>query len=203
MPAPNFWQIIDGVLAFEVVDTAEAGYSPDWMAPGGKTLANVVLADYSADAATSAWSCQVTSGALTPSAVTNDQTLDATWCQPQQVIPSPGLSTWTLDVTIFQQIAVDTGLDAFLYAADAKELFFLIGLNGQVTTPTPGVNAPKAIGRCLGMPVTFGGAGRVPLTATFSLQVSGTPDIAFGSGATVTAAEGFTPPPASPSSEAA
>ena len=131
---------------------------------------------------------------LTPSAVTNDQTINATFCQNQSVIPAPGISTWTLDVEIYQQIAVDTGLDAFLFAHDAQELYFLIGFAGEVTTPAPAVNAPKAIGRVIGMPVAFGGAAYVPLTATFSLQVKGVPDIAYGSGAVVMAGA-YTPPP--------
>jgi hypothetical protein len=196
MAGPQYFQITDGVLAFELVNTADVGYDDTWKAPGGATIDTVVLADYAADAVTSSWSCQVTSGVLTPSAVTNDQTIAATWCAPQQVTPSPGTSTWTLDIEIFQQLAVDTGLDAFLFAADAQELYFLLGLAGQVTSPAPAINKPKAIGRCIGMPVAFGGAGREPLTATFSLQLKGVPDIAYGSGAVVTAA-GFTPPPTS------
>ena len=195
MAGPNYFQITNGVLAFETVDTAAAGYSPDWKAPDGATLTEVVMADYAADAVTSAWSCQVRSAVLTPSAVTNDQTIEATFCENQSVIPAPGISTWTLDVDIYQQIAIATGLDAFLFANDAKELYFLIGFGGEVTTPAPAVNAPKAIGRCVGMPVAFGGAAYVPLTATFSLQLKGVPDIAYGSGATVMAGA-FTPPPA-------
>ena len=202
MPTPQYFTITDGVLAFELVDTGEAGYADTWKAPGGKTLTNVVLADYAADGVTSNWSCQVTSGVLTPSAVTNDQTLSATFCVPSSVTPSPGTSTWTLDVEIYQQVAVETGLDAYLYAADAKELYFLLGLGGSVTTPAPAVNAPKAIGRVVGMPVAFGGVAREPLTATFSLQLKGVPDIAYGSGATVMAGT-FTPPPAGETSEAA
>ena len=195
MPGPSLFQITDGLLAFGAVDTAAAGYADTWKAPGGKTLSTVVMADYDADAVTSAWSCQVVSGALTPSAVTNDQTVNATFCVPSSVVPSPGTSTWTLDVEIYQQVAIETGLDAFLFAHDAAELYFLLGLAGEVTTPAPAVNPPHAIGRVVGMPVAFGGAAREPLTATFSLQLKGTPDIAFGSGATVTAA-GFTAPPA-------
>ena len=194
MAGPNYFQITDGLLTFDVVDTAEAGYTQDWKAPGGATVNDVLAADYDADAVTSAWSCQVQSAVLTPSAVTNDQTINATFCQNQSVIPSPGISTWTLDVEIYQQIAVETGLDAFLFANDAKELYFLIGFGGQVTTPAPAVNAPLAIGRVIGMPVAFGGAAYVPLTATFSLQVKGVPDIAYGSGAVVMSGQ-FTPPP--------
>ena len=194
VPGPNYFQITDGLLTFDAVDTGEVGYLPAWNAPGGGTVVDVVAADYDADAVTSAWSCQVSSAVLTPSAVTNDQTINPTFCQNQSVIPAPGISTWTLDVEIYQQIAVETGLDAFLFAHDAQELYFLIGFGGQVTTPTPAVNAPKAIGRCIGMPVAFGGAAYVPLTATFSLQVKGVPDIAYGSGAVVMAGR-FTPPP--------
>ena len=202
MPGPNYFQITDGLLTFDAVDTGEAGYTAAWNAPGGATVVDVLPGDYAADAVTSSWSCQVSSAVLTPSAVTNDQTINPTFCQNQSVIPAPGISTWTLDVEIYQQIAVETGLDAFLFAHDAQELYFLIGFGGQVTTPTPGVNAPKAIGRCIGMPVAFGGAAYVPLTATFSLQVKGVPDIAYGSGAVVMAGQ-FTPPPKADKSDKA
>ena len=198
MPDPNVFEITNGVLAFELVDTAAPSYDPSWQAPGGATLADVTLADYAAEATTSNWSCQVTSGMITPSANNNDQRIPATFCVNSSVVPRPGLSSFTLDVEFLQQIAIDTGLDAYLYANDTLEAYFLLGLAGTVTTPTPGINAPKAIGRCRLLAAQFGGAPRTPLTATLSLPLSRKADIAYGSGATVTMVRGYQGPQAAP-----
>ena len=180
MSDPMYWQITNGLLAFAEVDTAASGYLPTWLAPAGKTKSTVLMSDYEVDAVSAAWSCQVVSGALTPTAASNDITVDPTFCAAGKTIPQPQQAAWTLDVDIYSQVAVDTGLDAFLFDHDAKELYFLLGLNGEVTTPTPATNAPLAIGRCIGVPVAFGGAGRTPLRTTFSLACSLKPDILFG-----------------------
>lgn len=203
MPDPNIFEITDGVLAFELVDVTAAGYDPSWQAPGGATLTDVTLADYAADATTSNWSCQVTSGQITPSANNNDQTIPATFCVNSRVVPRPGDSSFTLDVEFLQQIAIATGLDAFLYANDALEAYFLLGLAGTVTTPAPGINAPKAIGRCQLLAAQFGGAPRTPLTATLSLPLTRKADIAFGSGATVTLVAGYQGPQTAQAAQAA
>ena len=188
MSDPNYWQITDGLLAFAEVDTTASGYLPTWLAPGGKTKSNVLLSDYDTNATSSSWSCQVVSGALNPTSNSNDINIDPTFCATGRVIPQPLQASWTLDVDIYQQVAIDTGLDEFLFRNDAAEIYFLLALNGSVTTPTPATNPPLAIGRCIGVPVSFGGAGRTPLRATFSLTCSQKPDIAFGTGTTTMAA---------------
>ena len=53
MPATIF-QIEDGTIAFDLVDTAAVGYIDAWQAPDGKTAATAVLADYDTDADTGA-----------------------------------------------------------------------------------------------------------------------------------------------------
>ena len=137
MPDASIFQITNGVVAFELVDTEAVGYADSWQAPGGKTLTTVTLADYSADATTSNWSCQVTSGMLTPSANTNDVEVPATFCNAARTIPQPGESSFALDVEFLQQVAIATGLDAFLFANDTMEAYFILGLAGTVTTPAP------------------------------------------------------------------
>jgi hypothetical protein len=176
MSDPFIWQIESGVLAFSVVDTAEAGYLPAWNAPAGKTVDTVTLADYEADSAF--WSCQVTAGTLTPTADTTVQDVPATFCVNGRTIPTPLQSTWTLDVEMLQDpqaggTSPTMGLAQFTYENDSAEVFFLLGLNGST-------NPPRAIGRVRMSPTAFGGAARTPLTATASWPVSQWPDIAWG-----------------------
>ncbi len=192
MPDPSVFQIEDGLLAFALVDKQASGYLDSWQAPGGKTLATVTMADYEADAVTSNWSCQVTSGMITPSPNTNDRQVPSTFCVNGRTIPQPTATSYTLDVEFLQQVAIDTGLDAYLFANDTLEAYYVLGLNGEGATT---INAPKSIGRCVLIASAFGGAARDNLTATISLQLVRKDDRAYGSGATVTMIEGFTPPP--------
>lgn len=188
MSDPFIWQIENGTLWFSVVDTAEVGYLPAWNAPTGKTALTAALADYEADGAF--WSCQVTSGTLTPTADTTTQDVPATFCVNGRTIPTPLQSTWTLDIEMLQDpqagpTSPTMGLAEFTYLHDSDEVYFLLGLNGDT-------NPPRAIGRVRMSPTAFGGAARTPLTATASWPVSQWPDIAWGTSAvlgTTTAAE--------------
>lgn len=203
MPDASIFQIENGIVTFALVDTTDASYDESWQAPKGKTLANILPVDYSADAILTNWSCQITSGMLTPSQNANDITISPTFCNPGKVIPQPSETSFTLDLEFLQQITQGKGLDSFLFVNDTLEAYFLLALAGEVTTPTPATNKPKAIGRCRLAASAFGGPAREQLTATVSLQLSRRPDIAYGSGATVTLAEGFTPPPREPETVAA
>jgi hypothetical protein len=176
MADPFIWQIEDGVLAFAVVDTAAVGYLPSWNAPGGVAVGEADIAAY--DLGSAAWRCQVTAGTLTPTADTTEQTVPATFCVNGRTIPTPMQSTWTLDVEILQDphapsSAGAMGLAEFTYRNDAREVYFLLGLNGD------GV-PPQAVGRVRMSPTAFGGTARTPLTATASWPVSQWPDIAWG-----------------------
>lgn len=164
------FEIQNGVLAFAVVDRQEVGYLDTWLAPGGATVEDVTLADY--DAAADQWRCQVTSGKLTASPDTTTRQRSATFCQPGQTIPNPGLTSYNLDVEFLQDVTVRTGLSRFLFEHDTEEAYFLLGLDGE--------NPPKAIGRVRVQPGDFGGAAREDLTATISLPLSGRPQIEFG-----------------------
>jgi hypothetical protein len=95
-----------------------------------------------------------------------------------QTIPTPKLSTWTLDVEMIQDphvgpTAPTMGLAEYLYNHDAKEVFFLLGLNGSM-------KAPRAVGRVFLSPAQFGGVAQEILLATGSWPANGTPDIAWG-----------------------
>lgn len=176
MADPFIWQITDGVLAFKIVDTAAVGYSTTWNAPGGKTAKTVTMADYETGSAT--WRCQVTSGLLTPTADTTEVDVVPTFCANGRTIPIPMQSSWTLDVDIYQDPQVQGpspagGLAEYTYKNDAKEVYFMLSLNGT-TLP------PRAIGRVVMSPTAFGGAARTPLTASASWRVTQWPDILYG-----------------------
>ena len=176
MSSPLIWRIETGVIAFTDVDTAAVGYLPTWMGPGGATAATADIADYEADS--TYWSCNVTSGMLTPTADTTTQDSPSTFCQLGQTVPTPKKSTWTLDVEMIQDPHVGPttptmGLAEYLYTHDAQEVYFLLGLNGAMA-------APRAVGRVFLSPATFGGVAQEILLASGSWPASGTPDIKFG-----------------------
>ena len=183
MADPFIWRITDGVLAFKAVDTAAVGYLPTWNGPGGVTEVTATLADYEADSAF--WSCQVTSGTLTPTADSTTTELRATFCSNGRTVPTPLQSTWTLDVDLLQDphagpTAPTMGLAEYTYLHDAQEVYFLLGLNGDL--------APRAVGRVRLSPTAFGGAARTPLTASASWPVTQWPSIAWGTTLTATRA---------------
>src|SRR5262245_62692375 len=124
----TLFEIENGVLAMAPVDTAAVGYTDDWLAPGGKAVDVVTLADY--DTNSQAWSCQTTSGALTPTADTSTRDVPATFCDNGETVPAPKKSTWSLDCELLQDPNVSTTLFAFLVTHDAEEVYFMLGLNG-------------------------------------------------------------------------
>lgn len=167
------FEITDGVLAFALVDTSEAGYLDTWQAPGGATVDTVTIDDYEAESAT--WRCQVTSGMLTASADTTTRDRPATFCQPARTIPSPGETSYTLDVEFLQDPNARLGLSRFLFEHDVEEAYFLLGLNND--------DPPKAIGRVRLQAGAFGGPARDELTASLSLPLTRKPQIEFGTAA--------------------
>lgn len=173
MADPTIFQIEDGVVAFAVVDKAESGYLDSWQAPGGKTAVTAVTADYDANGAM--WKCQVTSGALTASANTNDVEIPATFCSPARTTPQPGETSYSLDISFLQDPNVKNGLSRFLFEHDTEEAYFLLGGDGD--------NPPRAIGRVRLVAGNFLGEARTTLTSDLSLPLSRKPDIAFGTAA--------------------
>lgn len=168
---PNIINIEDGRVALTVVDKAAVGYLDAWQAPGGKTAATATLADF-VDAG--AWSCQITSGKLTPSKNVTRRDRAATFCSPASSSPTPGQSTYSLDLSFFQDAHVRDGLSAFLYENDTLEGYFLLGLGDGDLTP------PRAVGRILITAGGFGGEPQADLTDSISLDVVRKPDVLFG-----------------------
>jgi hypothetical protein len=179
MSAPAIWRIESGVLAFTDVDPDAVGYLASWVAPGGGTAATVDYADYETDS--TFWGCQITSGALTPSADSTTQDLPSTFCQLGETLPTPKLSTWTLDVEMIQDSHITTGvgpaqtmsLAEYLFTHDAVEVYYMLGLDAAN-------KAPRAVGRVVLSAATFGGVAQEILLATGSWPTSGKPDIEFG-----------------------
>ena len=97
--AREIFQIEDGKLYLAVVDTEAVGYDTDWLAPGGDNVTEVTAADYSTGVDLS---CQVSSAALTASSTVNTVTVPATFCAPEENVPQPATTAYSLDATILQ-----------------------------------------------------------------------------------------------------
>lgn len=169
------FQIESGEFGLAVVDKTAPGYLETWQAPGGATADVVTIEDYDAGAAT--WTCQVSSGALTATANVNTLTVEATWCAPGKNIPQPQETSYTWDMTFYQDPQVDPvdSLNRFLFQYDTQECYLYASMNGG--------DAPKVIGRVRLVAGTIGGAGRTPLTADASIPFARKPDVMFGSAA--------------------
>lgn len=170
MTEPAIFSVEDtGVVALTVVDKAASGYADTWQAPGGATAAAVALDDYTDG---DGFSCQITSGKLTPSKQSTRRDRPATFCAPASSTVAVGQSTWALDIAFFQDPHIRAGLSAFLYEHDTEEAFFLLGGDGAAP--------PRATGRVRLVAGGFLGEPRADLTDTVSLDVVRKPDILFG-----------------------
>lgn len=170
MSDPVVFMIEAGELGLMVVDKAAVGYLDTWQAPGGKSVDAVALVDY--DTSSGGWSCQSTSGALVPSANTTTQDIPPTLCVPGKTTPTPGETSFSLDVSFLQDPNVSTGLAAFLYEFDTEEAYFYFGMDDG--------NPPRAIGRVRLAAGMIGGAARSVLTADVSFPLVRRADIEFG-----------------------
>jgi hypothetical protein len=174
MSDPIVFMIEEGEFGLAVVDTAAVGYLDSWQAPTGKTVDLVTLADY--DPAAGGWTCQMTSGALTPAANTTTQDIPPTFCKPGKSTPTPGETSFSLDLAFLQDPNVSVGLSAFLYANDTKEAYAYFGMNDG--------EPPRLIGRVRLAAGLIGGDARTTLIATVSLPLVRRPDIEFGDATT-------------------
>lgn len=132
----------------------------------GDPADTATIADYSD------FSCQVTAGALNASANVTDNTVPATFCEPESTTPLVGATTYELAVSILQDPQIMAGLSRFLYEHDTEVAYFFLGLDGD--------NPPKAVGKVRVVAGTFGGEARVTLTADVTMPCDGKPSIAFG-----------------------
>jgi hypothetical protein len=174
------FQIEDGEFGLKLVDKAAVGYLETWQAPAGKAVDAVVMADYEADA--DAWTCQVTSGALTAAPDTTTQDIPATLCAPGKSTPTPKETAYTLDLSFLQDPNVSAGLSRYLFEHDTKEAYVYFGMDG--------VNPPKMIGRVRLVSGTVGGGARTILTADTSLPLVRKPDVEFGDATTSVVVKG-------------
>jgi hypothetical protein len=119
-----------------------------------------------------AFTCQITSGALEASPNVSDETIPATWCDPEQTIPSVGATSYELVISYLQDPDVVDGLSQFLFENDTQLAYFFMGLDGD--------DPPKATGQLRLVSGAIGGEGRVALTAEATLPVEGKPSVCFG-----------------------
>jgi hypothetical protein len=176
----HVFQIETGKFGLSLVDPAAAGYTTDWQAPGGAAADDATIADYTAGGGD--FTCQITSGALSASPNTTDETTPATFCGPEETTTQVGVTSYTVDVTFLQDPDLVNGLNRYLFENDTKEAYFYLGLSSD--------DPPKAVGRCRLISGTIGGDARTNLTATLSLPCSRKPDVAFGTAASSVVIEG-------------
>ena len=167
----NTIEIDQGRLGLAVVNRGAVGYTDAWQAPGGKTLANVTLADYHAQSGN--WSCQIVNGALNSTPDTTTRDVPATWCEAGESIPAPGKSSYEFAGSFLQDMNLKDGLSAFLFSYDTAECYIYASFDGD--------DPPRFIGRCRVTSGTIGGAARETLTSDFTLPLTGKPDVEFGS----------------------
>lgn len=167
--ASTVFKIESGVFALSLVGTSD---SAAWNAPAGKDVDVVVMADYTTPGPGGDFTCQVTSGALTASPNTTDETTAATFCQPEVTTTTVGVTSYTMDISFLQDPQIVAGLSKFLFQYDTQLAYFFLGLNGN--------NPPKVAGKVRLIAGTIGGDARVTLTADLSLPVEQKPDIQFG-----------------------
>jgi hypothetical protein len=143
----------------------------------GLTLTDPALTDPCT--ATSApfdeFTCQITSGQLVASPNVSDETVPATWCDPEQTLPLVGATSYELTMAYLQDPDVVTGLSRFLFEHDTKIAYWFMGLDGD--------DPPKAVGKCRLVAGALGGEGRTTLTAEVTLPVDGKPMVCFGTAA--------------------
>lgn len=166
----NTIQIDQGRLGLAVVSRGAVGYSELWQAPGGKTLANVSLADYHAQSGN--WSCQIVDGHLTSTPDTTTRDVPATWCEAGETIPAPGKSTYEFAGNFLQDANLKDGLSAFLYQYDTAECYIYASFDAD--------KPPRFISRCRITSGNIGGPARETLTSDFSLPLTRKPDVEFG-----------------------
>lgn len=164
----HVFKIEPGVFALKLVGS---GDNTAWNTPAGKPLDQVLLADYTTVNGGD-YSCQMTSGALTASPNTTDETTAATFCDAEVVTTTVGVTSYTIDCSFLQDPDLVAGLNKYLFVNDTLLAYCLLGLDG--------VNPPKIGAKVRLIAGTIGGDARVTLTATLSLPVEQKPDIVFG-----------------------
>lgn len=118
------------------------------------------------------FTCQITSGALNASPNVTDDTVPATWCEPESTSPQVGTTSFELALSFLQDPDVMAGLSRWLYEHDTETAYFFMGMNGD----TP----PKATGVLRVVAGAVGGEARVALTADVTLPCDGKPAVCFG-----------------------
>jgi hypothetical protein len=120
--------------------------------------------------------CQVTSAQITSSPDTTTEDVEATMCAPAKTIPTPGESTFAIDIGALADMNVAAGLQRFAFEHDAEECYLYVGFNG--TDP------PRAIGRVMMASLPIGGDMRAKMLGTVTWPFTGKPQIEFGDATT-------------------
>jgi hypothetical protein len=167
----TIFRVENGVLAFDLVDTAAVGYLPTWQAPAGAKLPDVDPADY--DTSPQSFGCQVVTGVLTSTAQSTTENLDGTWCDLPEVVTIAGEDTFSAVMDVYQDPTVALGLSAWLYEHRGQDAYVYFGMGPGAGQP------PVAVGVVTLSSVSIGG-GRQAARAQVTFPFKAAPDIQFG-----------------------
>lgn len=118
------------------------------------------------------FTCQITSGALEASPNVTDDTVPATWCNPEQTVPLVGETSYEVVVTFLQDPDVIAGLSRTLFEHDTETAWIFMGLDD--------LNPPKVVAKVRLTAGAIGGEARTTLTADVSFPCDGKPYVCFG-----------------------
>lgn len=166
MAAPTLIEIENGYFGLSLVNPLASGYSDAWQSPAGDTgdglgTVSAILADYEDNQ--DAWRCQITSARITTSPSTTTTTVRATFCEPASELPTPGQSSYGLEIDFYQDVTVANSLSLWLFDNDVERAYFYLGFAED--------NPPKAVGIVRIAPGDIGGDARTPLEASVGLQI--------------------------------
>lgn len=168
MAAPTLIEIENGYFGLTLVDEEAVGWLDTWQSPAGDIGDGLAAAPLLADladytASPDGWRCQVTSGKITTRPSTTTVTRKATFCEPAAEVPTPGQSSYSLDLEWFQDMTAINSLSLWLFDHDVERAYFYLGFAGDAP--------PTAVGIVRLAPGDLGGAARTPLEASVSLQI--------------------------------
>jgi hypothetical protein len=140
----------------------------------GITLTDPAITDACAATASqfTDYTCQITSGALNASPNVSDETVPATWCDPEQTLPLVGATSYELAIAYLQDPNIVAGLSRFLFENDSQIAWVYMGLDGD--------DPPKAVAKVRLVSGAIGGEGRTTLTAEATFPCDGKPTVCFG-----------------------
>ena len=131
------------------------------------------------------FTCQITVGALNASPNVTDETVPATWCDPESSTPVVAETSFEIGISYLQDPDLVAGLSRTLFEHDTETAWLFMGLDGD--------NPPKTVAKVRLVSGTIGGEARVTLVADATFPCDGKPLVCFGNETDSESVGGATP----------